>query len=215
MPNTDESQHATPTLGRSPVDDRDIAVARVYSRALLGLANQAGKADEVREQLLELGRYAVEDEGFGRFVGSPLIDEDQRAASIDSMFRGRVDNLVVDTLQVMNRKGRLALIPALAEAFRRDLREARNRVDVRVATAVPLSDELRAELETVLAEYTGKTPNLHEEVDNDLIGGLVLRIGDRKVDASVQNEIRKYDQLLRELAEREILGTRGEALVEE
>ncbi|MEM8930283.1 MAG: ATP synthase F1 subunit delta [Acidobacteriota bacterium] len=197
------------------IDDRDVAVARVYSQALLGLAEKADKADDVREQLLELGRHAAQDEAFGRFVASPLIDEDQRSTSIDSMFRGQVDDLVVDTLQVMNRKGRLALLPALAEAYRRDLREARNRVDVHVGTAVPLGDALRSKLETALAAYTGKTPDLHEEVDENLIGGIVLRIGDRKVDASVQNEIRKYDQLLRDLAEREILGSREEALVEE
>lgn len=214
MPKQDPREESR-KLDRRPVDDRDVAVARVYSRALLRLAEEAGKAEEIREQLLGLGRHVLDDADFARFVESPLIGADDRARSIDKIFQGQVDDLVVSTLQVMNRKGRLSLLPALAEAYRRDLREARGRVDVHVTTAVPLGDEQRTSLEKALAAHTGKTPELHEEVDESLIGGIVLRIGDQKVDASVQNEIRKYDHLLRELADREILGTREEALVEE
>ena len=197
------------------VNDKQLAVARIYSRALLEVAEAKGSADEVLEQLLWLSEHARENEGFGRFVANPLVDPGERAVSLERMFRGRLHDVLVDGLGVMSRKGRLDLLASVAETYREEHRDLRGRVEVLVATAVPLSQEIRTRLEKLLAERTGKTPELHDRVDEGLIGGIVLRIGDRKVDASVKNEVRKYRRLLDELAAREILGTREDALIED
>lgn len=199
----------------SKVNDKQLAIARTYSRALLEVAESKGVADTVLEQLAWLADHASENESFGHFIGNPLLDPEARAGSIETMFRGRLENVLVDAIQVINRKGRLVLLPTIAETYRQDLRDLRGRVDVRVSTAVPLGDELRERLRSTLAEQTGKTPDLHEEVDPGLIGGIVLRIGDQKMDASVKNEVRKYRKLLLDLAAREILGEREDALIED
>jgi F-type H+-transporting ATPase subunit delta len=199
----------------SKVNDKQFAIARTYSRALLQVSEEKKQADEVLEELAWLADYASENEDFGGFVDNPLLDPGQRAGSIEKMFRGKLSDVLVDTLQVMNRKGRLEILPAVAEAYRQDHRDARNRVDVQVSTAVPLADELREKLRATLAKSTGKTPDLHEEVDPGLIGGIVLRVGDSKVDASVKNEVRKYRKLLLDLAAREILGSREDALIQD
>lgn len=197
------------------VNDKELAVARVYSRAMLDLAESKGQADEVLEELGWLAERADQDEGFDHFLSSPMVDPDLRAGSIDKMFRGKLSDVLVDSLQVVNRKGRLALLPTIAETYRQDHRDLRGRVDVYVETAVPLSDELRKQVLDSASSYAGGEPNLHESVDESLIGGIVLRIGDQKVDASVKNEIRKYRSLLLDLAEREIMGAREDALIED
>ena len=197
------------------LNEKEIAVARVYSRALLSLADEAGKTEEVLEELTWLARYAEEDAGFRHFLESPMVDEDQRAASIERMLRGRLSDLVVDALQVINKKGRLAVVPVIAESYREDHRELRGHVDVHVRTARPLSDDMRRQVREVVASYSGLEPHLREVVDQSLIGGIVLRIGDRKIDASVKNEVHKYRKLLLALAEREILGDREDALIED
>ena len=197
------------------VNDKQLAIARTYSRALLQVAEEKSRAEEVLEELGWLAQYASENEPFEQFISNPLLDPGNRAGSIEKMFRGKLSDVLVDALQVMNRKGRTDILPAVAEAYRQDYRDARGRVDVSVSTAVPLSDELRQRLQATLAEETGKTPELHEEVIPDLIGGIVLRIGDQKVDASVKNEVRKYRKLLLDLAAREILGHREDALIQD
>ena len=197
------------------VNDKELAVARIYSRAMLDLAESKGQADEVLEELRWLADQADQDEGLHHFLSSPMIDPEQRAGSIDKMFRGKLSDLLVDSLQVVNRKGRLALLPTIAETYRQDHRDLRGRVDVHVETAVPLSDTIRESLRATVSSYVGGEPNLHEKVDDSLIGGIVLRIGDQKVDASVKNEVRKYRSLLLDLAEREIMGTREDALIED
>lgn len=197
------------------VNDKELAVARIYSRAMLDLAESQGLADEVLEELQWLAKKANDEEGFHHFLASPMVDPEQRSGSIDKMFRGKLSDVLVDALQVVNRKGRLGLVPTIAETYRQDLRDLRGRVDVHVETAVPLSTALRDKLLSSVAAFTGQTPQLHENVDESLIGGVVLRIGDQKVDASVKNEVRKYRSLLLDLAEREILGDREDALIED
>ncbi|MEM1177237.1 MAG: ATP synthase F1 subunit delta [Acidobacteriota bacterium] len=196
-------------------NDKELAVARVYGRALLSLADNAGQAEEVLEELMWLADYAKDDAGFSRFISSPTVDENERGASLEKMFRGRLSDLVVDALQVINRKGRMALLPAVAETYRQDHRDLRGHVDVHVRTAVPLSDGLRQKVHAAVAGYSGLEPKLHESVDESLIGGIVLQIGDRKIDASVKNEVHRYRKLLLALAEREILGDREDALIED
>ncbi len=197
------------------VNDKELAVARVYSRAMLGLAESKGQADEVLEELQWLAEKADRDENLLHFLSSPMIDPEQRAVSIDKMFRGKLSDTLVDSLQVVNRKGRLGLLSTIVETYRQEHRDLRGRVDVYVATAVPLSDGQREKLLASVSGYTGAEPDLHESVDKSLIAGIVLRIGDQKVDASVKNEVRKYRSLLLDLAEREIMGSREDALIED
>lgn len=196
-------------------NDKELAVAKIYSRALLTLADEAGVAEEVLEELQWLSEYASDNSEFSRFISSPTIDEADRGVSLEKMFRGRLSDLVLDALLVINRKGRMALLPAVAETYRQDHRDLRGHVDVHVRTAVPLSDAMRARVKGVVARYSGLEPNLHEAVDESLIGGIVLQIGDRKIDASVTNEVNRYRKLLLALAESEILGDREDALIED
>ncbi|MEL7061485.1 MAG: ATP synthase F1 subunit delta [Acidobacteriota bacterium] len=198
---------------RSAVSDQDVAIASVYSTALLELAVAADSVESIGDQLDALAHEADRNADFRRFLSSPLIDADERRGSIERMFRGRLDDLLVDTLQVADSKGRLALLPALAEAYRRELQQRRNEVDVFVRTAIDIDQPTRDKIATAARSYTGQTPILHETVDPKLIGGIVIEVGDRKVDASVRHEVEKYRRLFEARASRELL--RGGELVTE
>ena len=77
---------------------------------------------------------------------------------------------------------------------------------------MPLTDELRRELAAAASRMVGRRPNLIEEVDESLIGGLVVRIGDRKYDTSVATQLRGLRQTLRDTASRAIYTARGDAM---
>lgn len=186
------------------VNEKEVAIARVYSQALFSVSTGRNSTAEVLEEISLLGKLASEDPEFANFLSSPMIDAQDRQTAIDKMFRGRLSEVVVDTLQVVNRKGRLALLPSIAEGYRQLLRDRDQRVDVLVWTAVPLSEALRSEIRAVVARFTGRQPDLRETVDPSLIGGLVLEVGDRKVDGSVLFEISKYRQRFTDRAAREI-----------
>jgi len=190
-------------------DDKQIAIARVYSRSMLNLAEKQGEAEGLLAELGELAAYLERNPEFATFLASPMIDTDERAASLKKLFRDKASHLLVDSLQVLNRKGRLALLGAVAETYRDEFQKRRGRIDVHVRTAVPLTAGLRDELRAVAAEFTGKEPVLIEEIDDAMIGGMVLRIGDQKLDATVAYRIRKLRSAFHERAVHEIHRVRG------
>lgn len=185
-------------------DDKTLAVARPYAAALLDLAGEAGVADQVRDELAEIERLLAEDAAFREFLTDPAIDTQERTTSLERMFRGRAHDLVVDTLQVMNRKGRIALVPAMAAGYRAAHDRLAGRVEVRVTSAVELSAEQRRQLTAAIAAGTGLTPSLVEQVDPALLGGLVVVLGDRKADASVATRLRNLSEALRARASRQL-----------
>lgn len=192
-------------------DDKQMAVAQVYSRAMHDLAKSRGEADALGEELAELAAFVAGREELATFFSSPLVDAGDRAKSLERLLRGKASDLLVDALQVINRKQRLDLLGAISEAYHLLHLEHLGQVDVRVATAVPLSGALRRRLESVLAEHSGRRPQLIEEVDPSLIGGIVLRIDDEKIDASVIHEIGRLRRALRERSEQEIHRSRQAA----
>src|SRR4030095_7952811 len=138
------------------VDNRDLAVGRLYAEAMLDLAEEQGQSDALLEELKDLAGSLDQSPKLEHFLASPLVDEEGRARVIEDLFRGRASDLLVDSLQVINRKGALGQIRAIAEAYRAAHRDLRGWVDVKVRTAVPLSDALRARLADSIAAFTGK-----------------------------------------------------------
>ena len=192
-------------------DDKQMSVAHVYARAIHDLAKARGDADHVAEEIEELAGYLERDEDFASFLASPLIEPKDRAKTLEKLLRGKASDLLVDSLQVINRKERLGLLAAIAEAYHLQHQEHLGRVDVHVRSAVALGDQLRQRLITVLGKHSGKEPVLIEEVDESLIGGMVLRVDDEKIDGSVVHEIDRLRKALRERSEMEIYRSRRAA----
>ncbi len=186
------------------VNDRELAVARVYAESLLALAEERDAGDRVLEELRGLVALQDRDPDLERFFSSPLVAQDARSRTIDKTLQDEVSPLVVDALQVMNGKGRLGLLRALAVAYRQALDEKRGRVDVAVTSAVPLTDSNREKLRETLARVTGRQVRLAETVDSETLGGLIVSVGDRKIDYSLASDLRRLNDQLLDRATREI-----------
>ncbi|MDH3743877.1 MAG: ATP synthase F1 subunit delta [Acidobacteriota bacterium] len=187
------------------IDERELAVASLYAEALLGLATAQGAEDDVLLELEGVVELLDRDPDIERAVATPLVDSESRCQTLERSFRGRMSDLLVDTFQVMNRKGRLRLLRALAEAYRQGLEKAKGIVEVQVMTAVALSPENRKRTEEVAARVLEATPRLVETVDPELLGGMVIQVGDRKFDSSVSREISKLGERLFERTAQELL----------
>lgn len=184
-------------------------MAGVYARALLGLALDRDQADQIESELADLAGLLETAPELASYLSSPLVDEEGRAAALEKALRGRASELVVNTIQVMNTKGRLGLIPALAEAYRLENEHRRGEVDVEVTTAVELTDDLRRRIAVTASRYAGQTARLIEKVDPQLLGGLVLKIGDRKIDSSLSRRIHDAREGLFERASQELHGEKS------
>lgn len=195
------------------ISNKAIALARIYANAILQLAESQKEADALREELLDLGKYLQGHPEIAEFFASPTVDADERRQFIDKALRGRVSELLADTLQVINRKDRLGLVPEIIEQFRQAHADLRGFVDVHVRSAVPLDDTQRAEIRKAAKHYAGKEPELVEAVDPDMLGGLIMQIGDVKFDGSVATRLRQMSENLAERGAKEIHS--GRSLVSE
>lgn len=190
------------------ISDKELALARVYSAAMIELAAEAGDTRSLGEELADLAAHLDRDPGFDLFLSSPLVDPDARKAVLEKLFRGRYSDLFVDSLQVLNKKDRLGLLRALAQTYHVLDEERRNRVEAFVRTAVEMTGDLRAKLKEAVKAMTGKDVDLVESLDESLVAGMIVRIGDNQYDMSAATKLRTMHTSLMERASREIVAGR-------
>jgi F-type H+-transporting ATPase subunit delta len=186
------------------VSDQEVTIARVYAKAMLDLAQERGEMDTLLAELTGLAAEVEKNPKLQAFMTSPMVDAPARARAIENLFRGKASELFVDSLQVLNRKGRLGLLRSVAEVYRLEHEDRRGRVEVHVRTAVPLTQKLRRRLKEALDAHTGRETDLVEAVDASLLGGVVVRVGDEKFDTSVATRLRGLGGALLERASHEI-----------
>lgn len=183
-------------------DAQPDALAAVYARSLYELADEAGGRSAIEgclgelEEVLELARH---DSAFSEFLASRVLPVARRADSLERIFKGRLGDLTLRFLLVLNEKGRLNHLPAIVAAFDRRVQEKFGRVEVDVYTAAPVSAPELSEIRTRLQKALGREPIVHPYTDGAMLGGVKLQIGDRLIDASLQTQLRRVrDRLMNE-----------------
>jgi len=167
-------------------------LGKTYASALVGAAKKAGVADEVVDQLSRLvDEYLGGSPQLLAAFASPRVDEAEKLRVIDRVFGDEFHPILVKFLKVMAGRDRLAYISAVRDAADSIHDEMMGRTVASVRSAIPLDDALRAQISDRLGSLMNKQVRLSESVDPDLIGGMVIRIGDRVYDSSVSNQLDK------------------------
>lgn len=164
-------------------------LARVYAEALASVAAKANLRDEVGQELDDVIRnvFATHPE-FEQFLKNPTVGKRQKEPAIQEAF-ANASEPVRNLLGVLNQNNRLHLIRSIAAVYR-DLRDQQaGRLRVTVKSAVPLTDDQTKKLKAALEKSLKKTPVIVPVVEPDLIGGLIIQIGDRVIDTSVRTRI--------------------------
>ncbi len=163
--------------------------ATAYAQAAIELAADAGKLLEVGEELAQVAQLVREDGLLQAFFADPAITPRERWEAIQKSFAGRTSQVFLNLLGVMNEKGRLPLIGQIAQAYQQMLDERQNRVRVEVTVAQTLNEQELAEVQTRVGAALGKTAIVEQRIDDSIIGGLVLRVQDKMMDASVKAQL--------------------------
>jgi F-type H+-transporting ATPase subunit delta len=174
--------------------EKQSGVAQVWADALLTLAAESGREDELLVELDALVELLERRPDLAELLASPAVADAAKRELIERTFRGRASDLLVDALQVLREKRRLGLVHAVRRAYRAAWLVLKRRVEVRVTSAVPLGGDARRQLERAAALRSGREPILIERVDPALIGGLVVAIGDDKFDASVASDLARLQR---------------------
>lgn len=194
--------------------DTDISrqqLGATYAKALLGASEKAGNSDQVIDELGSLVEDVFDNvDGLESALASPRLSVDEKLGVLDRVFGERMSGDLLTFLKVVCQHGRLDCIRQVYQAARHELNNMRGRVEVRVTTAEQIDSALSDRIAEVLRGALKKDVDLRCEVDAEIVGGLVVRVGDTVYDGSVSNKlarlreetIQKTVQQLREESDR-------------
>jgi F-type H+-transporting ATPase subunit delta len=168
----------------------------VYAKALLAAAEKAGHADQAVEELESIVADVLSKlPQLDAMLKSARLSIEERLPIIDRAFGGRVLPTTLTFLKVVSQHGRMDCLRAIARAARKQLNVTRGRVEVLVQTAHPLSNPVRDRIVGRLRELLGREVDLTTSVNEELIGGLVVRVGDTVYDASIAARLKRMEQV--------------------
>jgi F-type H+-transporting ATPase subunit delta len=179
-------------------DVRSQQVARVYAEALFNASAKQGKVDAVLDNLTALVHDVFASQPLlEKFLNSGVIKRHAKQEALQRSFEGKADPLFLDFLQVLNNHDRLDLLPAIWACYRELNDERARRMRVRVRSAAPLSAEQESTLKQELRETFSLEPILDVRPEPDLLGGMIVQVGDWLFDGTVRSRLdRMRNQLM-------------------
>lgn len=175
-------------------------VAKVYGDALFAAALEAGRMDEMYEEICELRKILGENEDLQKLLDNPKIIREEKESIIENIFRGRVSDEIVELMKLMIAKGRYSQIESVFDYVIGLVKEEKKIGIAYVASALPLTGDQKANIIRRLLDTTKYEQfEMNYSVDKSLIGGVVIRIGDRVVDSSIKTKLYELSKDLRKI----------------
>jgi F-type H+-transporting ATPase subunit delta len=165
-------------------------IARVYADALFEAAKDKGNLDEIHEQLAEVANAISEDHDFQVFLFSPYFSTAEKRDGLAKAISGAEPELV-NFLELLAEKHRMPAVFRIRDRFEELWAEENKRLDVTVTSAVELDGSVIEHVGSEIEKQTDRKVELHSEVDPDILGGLVLRVGNMVLDASLRSKLEK------------------------
>lgn len=164
-------------------------VTKRYATALFDIANEQGAMKSFEDQV-SIMKDALEKEGeFFTILSHPSILQAEKIQMVETVFKGKVSEELVGLLVLSIKKGRQDLILDIFETFLIMAKEDRGVISATVTSAIPLKEEQLAQIKANIEKNTGKQIELETKIDQTLIGGMIIRVGDKVVDGSIRGKI--------------------------
>ena len=171
-------------------------IAAVYARSLFEVAKDQGKLDDVRAQLGEFADAMHETRELQMFFFSPYFSTEEKQDGLDRTVSG-ADPIVVNFLKLLIENHRMPVIFRLRRAYEELWQQENKLLPVQITSAVELDRATVSSLGDRIAEQTGRRVDLSANVDPEILGGIVVRVGNSILDASVRNRL---EQLRKQVA---------------
>ena len=172
-------------------------ISKTYGDALFELAVEKDKVDVLLEETEQLQEVLLRNVEFGRLMNHPKIIKEEKIQVAKDVFGGRVSDELLGFLTIIITKDRYKDIDEILDYFIAEVKRYKGIGIATVTTAVPLKEEQCKKIEQKLLDTTEFTKmEMHYQLDESLIGGMVVRIGDRVVDSSIKT---KLSELQKEL----------------
>ena len=161
-----------------------------YAKSLIDLAIEKNQLEKVYKDMLFLQNICKSNRDFVNLLKSPIVQADKKEKILDAIIKNEVGELMSAFVKLLTAKGRELYLPEIVIAFIQQYKDYKNINIVKLVTAVPISDELKNSI-TNKIKSTLKMEHieLNAEVKEEIIGGFVLEIGDKLIDASIAYDL--------------------------
>ncbi len=176
------------------------SVAMGYAQALFEVANEKGVADEVEKDLESIKKLLSTNRKFRNFLHHPSIAKTDKKNIINKTIGSQCSKWVKNLLFILIDKRRESLLDSLADMFKEVARRIRGVIHIKVQTVFPLTEPGLSKLKGKLEKLTKKKVELETEINKEIIGGIVIKIGNKIIDESVNNHLRNLKNNLSKIA---------------
>jgi F-type H+-transporting ATPase subunit delta len=164
--------------------------ARVYAEALFDVAKKTSKLDPIREELGQFADAVEADRELQVFFFSPYFSSAEKSEGLRRAISG-ADAEFVNFLELLIEKGRMTDVFRVRRQFEQLWKEENKRIDVTVTSAVALDPAAVTKIGEEIERQTGRKVELASDVDEEILGGIVLQVGNMVLDASIRNRLEK------------------------
>ena len=175
-----------------------IRVASRYAKALLGLASERGELSVIDNDINTLSNLVNSSREFELLLVSPVIKPDQKKSVLDALLKNKISEVTFSFINLLVSKGRESAVPSIIEETKSQLRTMNNIQAATVKTASPLDNSSRAKILAEVAKLHNGEIELKEIVDPEILGGFVLRMDDKEIDASIKRQLKTLGRKLTE-----------------
>ncbi len=166
-------------------------LARPYARAAFEYAHEHGEVAAWAESLDALAHLVTTDERVASIMADPRLPRDKRGGFLIGICGDGLEAGIANLIRLLAENGRLTVLAEVAHEFERLRADAENRIDAHVHTARELDDDQQKRLADVLARRLKRDIRLEQSVDEELIGGVIVRAGDMVIDASIRGRLQR------------------------
>jgi F-type H+-transporting ATPase subunit delta len=172
-------------------------LAQVYGRSLFQVALEHGRLDELREQLGQFADALDQHRELAVFFFSPYFSSQEKRDALDTLLDG-ADEIFINFLALLIENHRMPVIFRIRQEYERLWDEENRTLPVQITSAIALDDATTESLGRTIGERAGRTVTLAARVDPDILGGIIIRVGNSILDASIRNRL---EQLRRHVAQ--------------
>ncbi len=174
-------------------------VSARYATALFDVAVEGNKKKELMEELNNINFLFEENKSFMEIYKSPVISNSEKKDLIKKIFEGKVSDYMYNFLRVLVDKNRVSYISGIFNEFKKLYNDSENIAEAIAITAIKLSDEKLEKLKANLCKITNKTIILENQVDKEVIGGMLIKIGEQELDGTLKKRLNEIKENLREI----------------
>ncbi|GAA0700577.1 F0F1 ATP synthase subunit delta [Paraclostridium ghonii] len=171
-------------------------IASRYAEALFQVGEESNSTENLYNELKAVVDIIKENKEFSNILKSPIVSKEDKKDLISNVFGSQINKEMLNFMKILADKDRLALIASITEAFKTLLNDKNNILEGIAITALPMKDDELEGLQGKLSAKYNKTVILKNEVDESVLGGVLVRLGNEEIDGTVKNRLDKMKEQL-------------------